>query len=234
LRVSGASSSEFFADRAAPAVGAEPSDESRLPSDKVTFGQDVPGEAQGRKDDKSGRSAPAADAAKQAPGAQRLTAEQQWVVQELASRDREVRQHESAHMAAGGSLAGPPSYSYETGPDGKSYAVDGTVSIDLSPGRTPRETIDRARRIRAAALAPASPSAQDMSVASTAASMEARALAELAQEALAGAGPEAKRDGEAAKVLRIQPGGSAHLHSSDGCLACARGVAYYRSLARSA
>jgi hypothetical protein len=215
-------------------VGAEPDDEVRLPSDRVTVGTEEPGEAQGRKDGKSGPSKPASDAAQKAAGAQRLTSEQQRVVQELASRDREVRQHESAHMAAGGSLAGAPSYSYETGPDGKSYAVGGTVSIDLSPGRTPRETIDRARRIRAAALAPASPSAQDMSVASTAASMEARALAELAQEARAGASPEAKRDGEAAKVLRIQPGGGAHLHASDGCLACSKGVAYYRSLARSA
>jgi hypothetical protein len=35
-----------------------------------------------------------------------LTPDQQRVVRELQARDREVRAHESAHKAAGGSLAG--------------------------------------------------------------------------------------------------------------------------------
>ena len=44
--------------------------------------------------------------------------------------DREERQHEQAHLsAAGGHARGGPSYQYETGPDGKRYAVGGEVSI---------------------------------------------------------------------------------------------------------
>ena len=54
-------------------------------------------------------------------------------VQELKTRDREVRAHEAAHLAAAGSLAiGGASYSYQRGPDGVQYAVGGEVSIDTS------------------------------------------------------------------------------------------------------
>jgi hypothetical protein len=49
---------------------------------------------------------------------------------ELARRDREVRAHEQAHAAVGGSYAGAPSYTYSRGPDGQRYAVGGEVSID--------------------------------------------------------------------------------------------------------
>lgn len=56
----------------------------------------------------------------------------------------------------------------------------GEVSIDTSPGRTPTETLARAERIQAAALAPADPSPQDRSVAAQAAQMAAQARQELA------------------------------------------------------
>jgi hypothetical protein len=100
----------------------------------------------------------------------------------LKKRDQEVRAHEQAHVAAGGRyVKGGASYSYSTGPDGRRYATGGEVSIDTSPGRTPEETIQKAQAIRAAALAPAQPSGQDLSVASAASSMEAAARAQLAQ-----------------------------------------------------
>ena len=54
------------------------------------------------------------------------------------------------------------------------------VSIDVSPGRTPEETIPKAQHIRATALAPADPSPQDRSVAATASRMEGEARIELA------------------------------------------------------
>ena len=70
----------------------------------------------------------------------------------------------------------------ERGPDGVSYATGGEVGIDTSAGRTPEETLQRARIIRAAAMAPAEPSGQDRAVAAKAAQMETQARAEMAQQ----------------------------------------------------
>ena len=111
-----------------------------------------------------------------------LNEDERQVVAEMAARDAEVRAHEAAHMAAGGGLASGMSFSYQTGPDGKRYAVGGEVGIDTSPGKTPEETILKAQRIRAAALAPAKPSGQDRAVAAQAAQMEASARGQLAEQ----------------------------------------------------
>src|SRR5690606_18635988 len=78
--------------------------------------------------------------------------------------------------------SGSASFTYESGPDGARYAVDGEVSVDTSPEETPEETIAKAQVIRRAALAPAEPSAADRSVAAQATQMEAQARAELAKE----------------------------------------------------
>ncbi|HNQ75671.1 MAG TPA: putative metalloprotease CJM1_0395 family protein, partial [Pseudothauera hydrothermalis] len=95
-------------------------------------------------------------------------------VAELQRRDREVRAHELAHVAAGaGLIARGANFTYVTGPDGQRYAVAGDVRIDTSPGRTPEETLRRAEQVRAAALAPADPSPQDYAVAAEAARMAA-------------------------------------------------------------
>ncbi|PID38209.1 MAG: hypothetical protein CSA65_07625 [Proteobacteria bacterium] len=113
-----------------------------------------------------------------------LTPEQAQEIRELKSRDREVKTHEQAHIAAAGDLArGGASYTYQVGPDGKRYAVGGEVDISLSEGRTPKETISRARRAQRAALAPAEPSPKDRQVAAKAAAMEQRGQRELAEEA---------------------------------------------------
>lgn len=119
----------------------------------------------------------------EATGAGQLTEEEQQVVRELQQRDREVRQHEAAHAAAGGQYAGSPQFTYQSGPDGRQYAVGGSVSIDTSPvDGDPAATLQKARQIRAAALAPADPSAQDRSVASAAGALERQARAELSAE----------------------------------------------------
>jgi hypothetical protein len=111
-----------------------------------------------------------------------LSAADQRRVEEMKTTDRAVRAHEAAHMAAGGNLVtSGASYSYETGPDGQRYAVAGEVGIDTSKGRTPEETLIRADRIRAAALAPTDPSAQDRAVAAAAAQMAAEARTEIAR-----------------------------------------------------
>ncbi len=111
----------------------------------------------------------------------RLTREELEIVKQLKIRDQQVRAHEQAHLAAAGSLAqGGPSYSYQTGPDGKRYATGGEVSVDTTTiAGDPEATIQKAQQIRRAALAPAQPSSADLQVAAQAATMEQQALAEL-------------------------------------------------------
>lgn len=113
------------------------------------------------------------------PGLKELTDQQLQQLRDLQQRDREVRQHEQAHLAAAGGLAmSGATYTMERGPDGQSYAVGGEVQISMSPGRTPEETIQRAATIMAAATAPAEPSGQDRAVAAQARQMRAQAVAE--------------------------------------------------------
>jgi hypothetical protein len=129
-----------------------------------------------------------------------LSDEARAIVRQLQARDNHVRQHELAHLAAAGALVtSGPSYVYERGPDGVSYAVGGEVSIDTSPGRTPQETIDRARTIIAAALAPADPSGADRAIALQAEAMRTQAEAELQRQSV-----DVKRDaaGGASRAAR--------------------------------
>lgn len=116
-------------------------------------------------------------------GADDLTPEEEAVVEQLKERDREVRDHEEAHARVGGQYAGSPSYEYQVGPDGKRYAVGGSVSIDVSAiPDDPAATIQKMRQVKAAALAPAEPSAADRQVAATADRQRAQAQAELLQQ----------------------------------------------------
>jgi hypothetical protein len=108
----------------------------------------------------------------------------QRIIDELRTIDAQVHAHEMAHLAAAGAAASSgPTYVYVTGPDGKAYAVGGEVSISLSsvPGSL-EATVEKARAIRAAALAPSDPSAQDLAVAAAATQMEMAALAELSKQ----------------------------------------------------
>lgn len=105
------------------------------------------------------------------------------VVRELKQRDQKVRQHEMAHIAASGGLAqGGAKYTYQKGPDGQNYAVGGHVNLDISPGKTPEETLRKAQTIQAAALAPADPSGQDRAIAAKASQMAMNARTELNQQ----------------------------------------------------
>lgn len=114
----------------------------------------------------------------------RERAEQQEVQQEvrqLKARDREVRAHEAAHASVGGQYAGTPFFQYQKGPDGRRYAVGGEVSIDVSAvPDNPQATIRKLETVRAAALAPADPSAQDRQVAARATALIAEARRQLA------------------------------------------------------
>jgi hypothetical protein len=113
-----------------------------------------------------------------------LTAEEEEQVQKLKERDAEVRQHEQAHLSAAGQYAnGAPEYTYQTGPDGKKYAIGGSVSIDVSAvDGDPEATIAKMQQVAAAATAPAEPSSQDLKVAAAAKQKEAQARMELAKQ----------------------------------------------------
>ena len=113
---------------------------------------------------------------------QDLSEEEQAVVDQLAARDREVRNHEEAHARVGGQYAGNPSYTFQEGPDGKQYAIGGEVPIDVSPvADDPEATIVKMEIVKAAALAPAEPSGQDRKVAALADAQRQQAIADLAE-----------------------------------------------------
>ena len=111
-----------------------------------------------------------------------LTPDQRAEVAKLAARDRDVRAHEAAHLAAAGALATGVEYTYQLGPDGKLYAVGGNVKISVPGGLSAEQRLADARQLRAAANAPTDPSGQDMTVATQAGQMEADALQQLAQQ----------------------------------------------------
>jgi len=122
----------------------------------------------------------AQNSASENPRNEPLQANDLQLVRQLQSRDREVRTHEQAHTSAGGNLTGSPNLNFTTGPDGKRYAVSGDVSIDVSTvANDPAATIRKLEQVQRAALAPASPSSQDLKVASQAASSANQARSEL-------------------------------------------------------
>ncbi len=142
-------------------------------------------DAQQPQDAKTADSQPA-QGAKTAGSQQPQDARTAAIISQLAQRDRQVRTHEAAHVAAGGMyVRGGARFSYTTGPDGRSYATGGEVSIDRSavPG-DPAATIQKLRQVQRAALAPADPSPQDRSVAAAAAMSITQAQMELAQRRL--------------------------------------------------
>lgn len=118
------------------------------------------------------------------PASAQSSEEKQRETDRLKKQDREVRNHEAAHVGAGGHyVRGGASFSYVTGPDGKRYASGGEVSIDTSPVRgDPEATVRKMQAVRRAALAPANPSGQDRAVAAKASQQEAAARRESAPE----------------------------------------------------
>jgi len=145
-----------------------------------------------------------------------LTEQEQAQVRKLKKRDAEVRRHEQAHKAAAGSAAsGGPSFEYETGPDGKRYAVGGEVQIDTAQvSGDPQATIDKMRQVRRAALAPGNPSAQDRAVAAQAQAAERKAQAELRKER-SGSATDGSTEPESGEKTRSDSiGSSPQLHES--------------------
>ncbi|MCL2767714.1 MAG: hypothetical protein FWE49_03185 [Synergistaceae bacterium] len=102
------------------------------------------------------------------------------VISELEKNERQVLAHEAAHVAVGGRFVGTPKYTRVLGPDGKSYVTGGEVPISVLPSSDPKEAIRNLEQVRAAALAPIDPSAQDIGVAAAAANAIAQEAAKLA------------------------------------------------------
>ncbi|QRK77785.1 putative metalloprotease CJM1_0395 family protein [Shewanella sp. LZH-2] len=109
--------------------------------------------------------------------------QQKAQIDELKARDTEVKAHEHAHASVGGQYAQSPSFKYEKGTDGKRYATDGEVQIDVSivPG-DPLATINKMKQVYAAAMAPVDPSSADIRVAAQALQKMNEAKAKLAEE----------------------------------------------------
>jgi len=108
-----------------------------------------------------------------------LDAADKDLIKRLQERDQVVRAHEAAHMAVAGDMAvGGPQYHYQIGPDGKAYAIGGSVSIDTSVDYSdPEAAAAKARKIQAAANAPGADSVADSSVASRGAMIMRQAAA---------------------------------------------------------
>jgi hypothetical protein len=109
---------------------------------------------------------------------------QNRVSAELQRVDGSVRAHEHTHLALVGPYArGGAAYVTIRGPDGRSYAVGGSVQVDLRPvPGDPEATLRKARAIIRAAYGPHQPSAADMRVAANAYRLERMARAEIAEE----------------------------------------------------
>jgi hypothetical protein len=132
-----------------------------------------------------------------------LTEEERRQVQKLKELDAKVKAHESAHVAAGGQyVRGGASYEYQTGPDGRKYAVGGEVSIDTSAiAGDPQATITKMLTVKRAAQAPADPSGQDNAVAAQASAAMMKAQQELMKQQQA---PGSASHGEKAKGEAVQ------------------------------
>lgn len=102
-------------------------------------------------------------------GGSGMTEAEQVQLEDLKKRDAEVRQHEQGHMAMlGGYAIGGPMFTYQAGPDGRAYAVGGSVNVDMSSTGSDAADSAKALRIRAAASGVGDMSAADMSVAAQA------------------------------------------------------------------
>jgi|GEM_PF-4030881 len=118
------------------------------------------------------------------PAHQEHTPEERRILEALKRRDAQIRSREAAQQAAAEGLSrGGAQFSYEVGPDGHAYAVDGEVPLDTSPiPGDPDATAQKMRRIQRAALA-AQPSARDFSVAAEA-GREAKQAEQEARQAM--------------------------------------------------
>ncbi|MDR2946578.1 MAG: hypothetical protein LBV79_07535 [Candidatus Adiutrix sp.] len=134
-----------------------------------------------------------------ADAANELSKEEQEQVADMRQRDQEVRIHEQAHVAAAAGMAGAPVYEYQTGPDGKRYAVGGHVDIRSSGSSDPDVALREAEAVKRAATAPADPSGPDRAAAAQASAQINQLKAEKARQAVSNDEDEAGKEGQSPK-----------------------------------
>ena len=87
------------------------------------------------------------------------------VLDKFRNKDSEVRTHEQAHASIGHTTS-PISYNYQEGPDGKMYAVGGSVRLDTSIPDDPKAAAFKLDMIQKAASGPSNLSSADGAIAS--------------------------------------------------------------------
>jgi hypothetical protein len=124
-----------------------------------------------------------------------LTPQQQAQVDELRRADQQVRSAALLQTSVGGSVVTTgPQYSYTTGPDGRRYAVSGSVGFDTAKVLKPQGNIDKGELLQRAALAPPNPSPYDHQVAAVGAGLEADGRSDLLSQKLAQAQAQSAAD----------------------------------------
>ena len=87
------------------------------------------------------------------------------VLEKFKNKDSQVKVHEQSH--AGLAVSGI-SYNYQQGPDGKMYAVGGSVRLDTSMPNDPQAAQNKLDKLQKAAVSSSDPSAADLSIANQA------------------------------------------------------------------
>ncbi len=97
----------------------------------------------------------------------------QKAIEQLKSRDKEVRIHEMSHSTNPELIKiGSAQFDYTIGPDGKAYATGGRVTLSTGSSKTPEEALAKAEALKRASMAPGEPSSQDFQALNAAQSME--------------------------------------------------------------
>ncbi|WP_419769749.1 MAG: putative metalloprotease CJM1_0395 family protein [Candidatus Marinarcus sp.] len=92
----------------------------------------------------------------------------QRVLQKFKNSDSQVRAHEQAHASSGAATTSAIQYNYQTGPDGKLYAVGGSVRLETSIPKDEKAAAFKLNQLQNAASAPNNLSGADAQIARTA------------------------------------------------------------------
>jgi len=86
------------------------------------------------------------------------------VLEKFRNKDAEIRTHEQAHASIGHTTT-PISYNYQEGPDGKMYAVGGSVRLETSIPDDPKAAAFKLDMLQKAASGPSNLSGADGAIA---------------------------------------------------------------------
>lgn len=91
----------------------------------------------------------------------------QRVLNKFKNKDSEVKTHEQTH-ASGATTTSAIHYNYQVGPDGKLYAIGGSVRFDTSIPKDPQSAKVKMDQLQSASSSVSSLSGADASIAQTA------------------------------------------------------------------